>query len=72
MAALDYNANRIMKVFTVVTTVFLPLTLIVRWNGMNYKFMPELASRFRYPAVILLSVLVVVLSLIFFKRKRLL
>ncbi|NLI54176.1 MAG: hypothetical protein GX417_07590 [Clostridiales bacterium] len=72
MAALDYNANRIMKVFTVVTTVFLPLTLIVGWYGMNFKFMPELASRFGYPAVILLSVLVVVLSLIFFKRKRLL
>lgn len=72
MAALDYNANRIMKVFTVVTTVFLPLTLIVGWYGMNFKFMPELASRLGYPAVIVLSVLVVVLSLIFFKRKKLL
>ena len=72
MAALDYNANRIMKVFTVVTTVFLPLTLIVGWYGMNFQHMPELSSRFGYPAVIMLSILVVVLSLLFFKKKRLL
>lgn len=72
MAALDYNANRIMKVFTVVTTVFMPLTLIVGWYGMNFRFMPELTSRFGYPAVIFLSILVVIVSFIFFKRKRLL
>lgn len=72
MAALDYSANRIMKVFTVVTTVFLPLTLIVGWYGMNFQYMPELSSRFGYPAVVLLSVLVVVVSLLFFKKKRLL
>lgn len=72
MAALDYSANRIMKVFTVVTTVFLPLTLIVGWYGMNFRYMPELSSRFGYPAVIVLSILVVVLSFVFFKRKKLL
>ena len=72
MAALDYNANLIMKVFTVVTTVFLPLTLIVGWYGMNFKYMPELTSEYGYPAVIILSILVVVLSLLFFKKKRLL
>ena len=72
MAALDYNANRIMKVFTVVTTVFLPLTLIAGWYGMNFRFMPELTSRFGYPAVIILSVLVVIVSFVFFKRKKLL
>ncbi len=72
MAALDYSANRIMKLFTVVTTVFMPLTLIVGWYGMNFKYMPELTSRFGYPAVILLSVVVVIVSFVFFRRKRLL
>ena len=72
MAALDYNANRIMKVFTVVTTIFMPLTLLVGWYGMNFKFMPELTSRFGYPAVIVLSVVIVIVSFIFFKRKKLL
>lgn len=72
MAALDYSANRIMKVFTVVTTVFLPLTLIVGWYGMNFKFMPELGWRFGYIGVIILSVAVVFLSIFFFKKKNLL
>ncbi len=72
MAALDYSANRIMKVFTVVTTVFLPLTLIVGWYGMNFKFMPELGWRFGYLGVIALSITVAILSIIFFKKKNLL
>jgi magnesium transporter len=72
MAALDYNANRIMKGFTVVTTVFMPLTLLVGWYGMNFRYMPELTSKFGYPSVIVLSVLVVIVSFIFFKRKKLL
>lgn len=72
MAALDYSANRIMKVFTVVTTVFLPLTLIVGWYGMNFEFMPELGWRFGYVGVIVLSAAVVILSILFFKRKNLL
>lgn len=41
-ASMDYDLNRIMKIFTVVTTVFLPLTLIVGWYGMNFTNMPEL------------------------------
>jgi len=72
MAALDYSANRIMKVFTVVTTIFLPLTLIVGWYGMNFKFMPELAWRYGYAGVALLSVVVVIGGLLFFKKKKLL
>ncbi|MEN6593953.1 MAG: CorA family divalent cation transporter [Clostridiaceae bacterium] len=72
MAALDYNANSIMKVFTVVTTIFMPLTLIVGWYGMNFHFMPELTWEYGYLAVIILSVTVVIASIIFFKRKKLL
>lgn len=71
-ASLDYGANRIMKVFTVVTTVFLPLTLIVGWYGMNFTTMPELTWKYGYIAVILLSVAVVIACLAFFKRKKLL
>lgn len=72
MAALDYSANRIMKVFTVVTTIFLPLTLIVGWYGMNFKFMPELAWRYGYIGVIFISAVVVIGGVLFFKRKKLL
>lgn len=72
MAALDYNANSIMKVFTVVTTIFMPLTLIVGWYGMNFHFMPELTWEYGYIGVIVLSVTVVIASIVFFKKKKLL
>ena len=69
-AHLDIKQNRIMTVLTVVTTIFMPLTLIVGWYGMNFKFMPELNWEWSYPVVIVLSILIVVLSLLFFKHKK--
>jgi len=62
--------NHIMTLLTVVTAVFMPLTLIVGWYGMNFKYMPELNSVFGYPAVIIVSVLIAVGSLVFFKLKK--
>lgn len=69
-AHLDLKQNRIMTVLTVVTTIFMPLTLIVGWYGMNFRFMPELEWKGSYPVVIALSILIVVISLIFFKKKK--
>ena len=59
-----------MTVLTVVTTIFMPLTLIVGWYGMNFRYMPELNYEWSYPVVIVLSILIVVISLIFFKKKK--
>ncbi len=70
-AVVNYNLNRIMKVFTVVTSIFLPLTLIVGWYGMNFKMMPELEWEFGYFFVIGLSVLVVVANIVYFRKKKL-
>ena len=67
---LDVRQNHIMTVLTVVTTIFMPLTLIVGWYGMNFKYMPELNSPLGYPVVIAVSALIVVFSLIFFKIKK--
>lgn len=68
--SIDAGQNEIMKLFTVVTSVFLPMTVIVGWYGMNFKYMPEISSRFGYPYVIFLNI-IVVFSLIFvFKRKK--
>lgn len=67
---LDVKQNRIMTVLTVVTTIFMPLTLIVGWYGMNFKYMPELDSVWGYPVVICACVLIVIFSLLFFKRKK--
>ena len=67
---LDIKQNRIMTLLTVVTTIFMPLTLIVGWYGMNFQYMPELEWHWSYPVVFLISVLIVVLSLIYFKKKK--
>ncbi len=69
-AQLDNDSNRIMKMFTVVTTIFLPLTLIVGWYGMNFTTMPELTWKFGYVFVIALSITVAVLCYLFFKKKK--
>ncbi len=69
-AQLDIKQNRIMTVLTVVTTIFMPLTLIVGWYGMNFRYMPELEWRWGYPVVIALSVVIVIASLLFFKKKK--
>ena len=70
-AMLDYNLNNIMKLFTVITTIFLPLTLIVGWYGMNFADMPELTWKYGYPGVIVFSVIVVGICIIAFKKYKL-
>ncbi len=70
MSSLDVKQNRIMTILTVVTSIFLPLTLIAGWYGMNFKYMPELYWKWGYPAVIAVSVLIVVVSIWFFKKKK--
>ena len=67
---LDIKQNHIMTVLTVVTTIFMPLTLIVGWYGMNFKFMPELESPFAYPITIGICVLIIIASLLYFKKKK--
>ena len=67
---LEVKQNRVMTVLTVVSTIFMPLTLIVGWYGMNFKYMPELEIPIAYPIVIIVCVLIVVLSIIFFKKKK--
>ena len=67
---LDVKQNSIMTVLTVVTTIFMPLTLIAGWYGMNFRYMPELESKFGYPGVIIVSILIAAGCLIYFKHKK--
>ena len=69
-AHLDIKQNRIMTVLTVVTTIFMPLTLIVGWYGMNFRYMPELEWKWGYPVIIAVSLIIAVSSLLFFKKKK--
>ncbi len=59
-----------MTILTIVTTIFMPLTLIVGWYGMNFKYMPELDSRWGYPAVICLCLSILLGSLLILKKKK--
>jgi len=69
-AQMEVRQNRVMTLLTVVTTIFMPLTLIVGWYGMNFRYMPELEWRLGYPVVIVVSILVAAACLIFFKKKK--
>jgi magnesium transporter len=59
-----------MKFFTLVTTIFFPLTVIVGWYGMNFNSMPELKWKYGYIYVITLSIFVVAILIALFKKKR--
>lgn len=67
---IDVRQNHIMKILTIVTTIFLPLTLVAGWYGMNFVHIPELRWEYGYPAVIGVSIAVVCLSLWVMKKKK--
>lgn len=71
-AMLDYDLNRIMKLFTVVTAVFAPLSLIVGWYGMNFESMPEFAWKYGYLYVVGCTIGVLVVCFVLFRKYRLL
>lgn len=70
LGLVDMEQNRIIKIFTVVTVVFMPPTLIASMYGMNFQFMPELDEKWGYPFAILLMIMSSVFTLLFFKRKK--
>lgn len=67
---LDIKQNNIITTLTIVTTIFMPLTLIVGWYGMNFKYMPELEYAWAYPTVFLVSLMILVVGILYFKRKK--
>ena len=68
--AMNTKMNEVMKVLTVISTIFMPLTFIVGVYGMNFDIMPELKWPFGYYGVWAVMILLVVGMLLFFKRKK--
>ncbi|NGY38967.1 hypothetical protein FQU23_015820 [Flavobacterium sp. XN-5] len=66
------KSNDVMKLLTIFSAFFLPLTFIVGVYGMNFDFMPELRWKYGYLYVIIFMVILSVLIFIWFKRKKIL
>lgn len=69
-AQINIRQNDIMKVLTIVTTIFLPLSLLAGWYGMNFEYMPELAWKYGYLFAAVLSVGILIFCLVLFKKKK--
>lgn len=69
-ARMEMEQSNLMRVFTVVTAVFLPLSLLVGWYGMNFRTMPELSWKYGYPVFILSSLLICIGLIWYFKKKK--
>lgn len=69
LASLNVKQNQIVKVFTIITAVFLPPTLIASIYGMNFQVMPELAWKHGFPVVIFLTMIAALLPLVYIKWK---
>ncbi len=70
LSVVSNRMNEVMKVLTIIATIFIPLTFIAGIYGMNFKFMPELEWRWAYFAVWIIIVVIGVLMVIFFRRKK--
>ncbi len=70
LSSVSNRLNSVMKVLTVISTIFLPLTFIVGLYGMNFKYMPELEWKWGYPAVWVAMLMIAALMLVLFKRKK--
>lgn len=66
----DEKQNRLMTVLTVVATIFMPLTLMTGWYGMNFRYMPELDYRYSYLIFAGVALLISVVSIIYMKIKK--
>ncbi|MFI9550570.1 CorA family divalent cation transporter [Nonomuraea endophytica] len=69
MTSLDVKQNQIVKVFTIITAVFLPPTLIATFYGMNFTVMPELAWEHGFLATTLLTLVAALIPLWYIRRK---
>ena len=70
LSSINNKMNEVMKVLTIIATLFIPLTFITGLYGMNFHYMPELEWPFGYPMVLLIMVSVASIMLLFFKRRK--
>jgi magnesium transporter len=70
LSTVSNRMNEVMKVLTIMATIFIPLTFVAGIYGMNFKFMLELEWKWSYPILWILLIVIFFSMLIFFKRKK--
>lgn len=70
LSSISNKMNEVMKVLTIIATIFVPLTFIAGIYGMNFEYMPELRWRWGYPVVWIFIVAVVITMVFYFRRKK--
>ncbi|HSV55750.1 MAG TPA: CorA family divalent cation transporter, partial [Magnetospirillaceae bacterium] len=70
LASVSNRLNEVMKILTIISTIFIPLTFIVGIYGMNFQYMPELEQPWGYPAVMGVMLASCLGMVAFFKKKR--
>jgi len=70
LSSVSNRLNEVMKVLTVISTIFIPLTLLASIYGMNFLYMPELANPYSYPVLLIVMFLIGSILLLYFRRKK--
>ena len=70
LSSISNRMNEVIKVLTIITTIFIPMSFIAGVFGMNFKYMPELEWRFGYPLALAIMCAIGVAMLLYFRKKR--
>jgi len=70
LSNISNRMNEIMKVLTIIATIFIPLTFIAGIYGMNFEYMPELKSQWGYLIIWMIMIVIGAGMVFFFKRKK--
>lgn len=70
LSSISYRMNDVMKVLTIIATIFIPLTFIAGVYGMNFEYMPELKWRWGYPVIMLVMTFLGVSMFVYFKKRK--
>jgi magnesium transporter len=70
LSVLSNKTNEVMRILTVLASIFIPLTFIAGIYGMNFDYMPELRWKWSYPTLLIVFIVIIIISLFIFKRKK--
>jgi magnesium transporter len=70
LSSISNRLNEVMKILTIISTIFIPITFIASIYGMNFRFMPEISWKWSYLVVWAIILFIIIYMVIYFKRKK--